>query len=170
MAIWDEKWRRTKEAEELAHKVEDALKPVFDWCVKNNISFEDFHYSVCTEAQELILLAVIGGQSQFNKPVKKMAFPLADNVSVGSVVITKDCLDVGLVAEVFQGKPKKILSRYNEFHDSNDECPQYGNVKGIDWFDTGVRMSLQEWIDLSRDTKDAEGFYKYWWKKFDWRH
>ena len=63
MAIWDEKWRRTPEAETLDHKVEEAQKPVYDWCVKNGIPFEDFHYSVCTEAQELILLAVLGGQS-----------------------------------------------------------------------------------------------------------
>lgn len=63
MAIWDEKWKRTQQAEALDHKVEEALKPVFKWCIENNIPFEDFHYSVCTEAQELILLAVLCGRS-----------------------------------------------------------------------------------------------------------
>lgn len=69
MAIWDEKWKRTEAAEDLARMVEDALKPVFNWCVKNNVPFEDFHYSVCTEAQELILLAVLCGRSD-EAPVK----------------------------------------------------------------------------------------------------
>lgn len=161
MAIWDGKWKRTPESKILDHKVEDALKSVFDWCIKNDIPFEDFHYSVCTEAQELILLAVLGGQSQFEKTAHKFPYPIADNVSVGSVVITNRCLDVGLVAETICGKPVKIYGRYSKFHEPTNECPQYGGVDTVTWYDTGIHMSFQEWKNLSYEN-DAERFHKYW--------
>lgn len=160
MAIWDEQWCRTPSAETLDHKVKEALKPVFDWCIKNNIPFEDFHYSVCTEAQELILLAILDKLSQPKQPTPK-SYPIANNVSIGSVVITKNCLDVGLVAEVLHGRPMKIFGRYSPCHEPSDECPQYGGIHAVNWYDTGIHMSFDEWKELSHKN-DANGFFDYW--------
>lgn len=62
MAIWNESWKRSQESEILDDKVEEALKPVFCWCIENDIPFEDFHYAVCTGAHELILHEVLCGR------------------------------------------------------------------------------------------------------------
>lgn len=95
------------------------------------------------------------------KYAQKFPYKVADSVSVGSVVITRNCLDVGLVAETYLGEPKRILARYSELHEPADECAQYGGTNVVNWYDTGIIMSIQEWKDLSREY-DAAGFNKYW--------
>lgn len=95
------------------------------------------------------------------KYAQKFPYKVADNVSVGSVVITRNCLDVGLVAETYLGEPKRILARYSELHEPADECAQYGGTNVVDWYDTRITMSIQEWKDLSREY-DAAGFNRYW--------
>lgn len=99
--------------------------------------------------------------SSRGKSIYKSPFPVANNVSVGSIVITQRCLDIGFVAEATNGRPSKIISRYNEYHIPYGEFPLFGGIEMVDWYDTGIRMSLEEWKDLS-DKYDAEGFYDYW--------
>lgn len=87
-------------------------------------------------------------------------YQVADRFAVGDVVMTRNLLDIGLVAEVDGGRPAKILAR-----DSGclpgDVPPQYGGINNITWYHTGVRMSPEDWKNLSRNT-DAAGFYRYW--------
>lgn len=94
-------------------------------------------------------------------PKCSQRYPIADMVSVGSVVMTKDCLDIGLVADVFEGRPKKILARYSGCNLLTGGMPQYGGIYAVTWYDTGVHMSVEDWVKLSSKT-DANGFYEYW--------
>lgn len=86
-------------------------------------------------------------------------FPEAAQVHVGSVVITENMYDVGLVKEEENGIPTAIYSRYNRLYGGKQE---YGGVTTITWYDTGIRMSVDEWRRLSEDCKDAGTFYRYW--------
>lgn len=87
-------------------------------------------------------------------------YGIADNVSVGSVVMTKSCFDIGLVAKQRDGMPVTIFSRFSEF-DSLDDPPRYGAVDAVVWYDTGIIMTEQEWKELSR-SMSAIQFYGYW--------
>lgn len=80
---------------------------------------------------------------------------------MGSVVITRNGFDIGLVAKTLHGKPVKILARYSDYHTPPDECPQYGGIESVNWYDTGIRMSLEQWKVLSTEN-DCDGFYRYW--------
>ena len=95
------------------------------------------------------------------KRAEKFPYPVADNVSVGSVVVTDSYLSIGLVAEVKDGKPTEIYSMYNRFHVPTWECPKIGGVNLLTWYDTGIKMSLQDWKFLSLST-NAMGFHEYW--------
>lgn len=94
-------------------------------------------------------------------PKCRQRYPIADNTSVGSVVVTQNYLDVGLVAGVFHGKPTKILARYSGHDPVTGEIPKYGGIDSVSWYDTGVHMSVEDWVKLSSKT-DANGFYEYW--------
>lgn len=94
------------------------------------------------------------------KRKSKKRFPPADHVSVGSVVITNYALDIGLVAKVRDGKPAEIFARYNSFSHLG-QCDRYGGADCVRWFDTGIQMSLEDWIALSNQY-DAAGFHAYW--------
>lgn len=100
----------------------------------------------------------------FRIPILRLShgkqYQIADNVAVGDVVMTRNCLDVGLVAEVSAGKPTKILAR-DTSHLFDGAPPQYGGINSVTWYSTGVRMSFEDWAKLSRST-DAAGFYEYW--------
>lgn len=86
-------------------------------------------------------------------------YPIANNVSIGSIVITKSCLDVGFVSKVSGKKPAEILSRKNEY---SDDCLLYGGINHVTWYDTGIIMTYEQWKALAIETKDASGFYQYW--------
>lgn len=92
---------------------------------------------------------------------QKLLCLAADNVTVGSVVITQNMLDIGLVAKEEDGKPTEIFSRYTCDSWRKRTCNMYGGVQTVKWYDTGIHMSLQDWIDLSMQY-DAAGFYEYW--------
>lgn len=99
-----------------------------------------------------------------HKRKKKIQYPVADHVSVGSIVMTKNCLDIGYVSEVSEGKPIRILSRYEEYPPyrvGNNAWAEYGGVNAVRWYDTGIKMSLEEWKKLSKKS-DASEFYAYW--------
>ncbi len=96
-----------------------------------------------------------------NSAGKLPSYPIANNVCVGRVVFTKDCLNVGIVAESRAGQPTKIYSRFYRLCD-NEDCPEYGAIDKVHWYDTGIDMAFQQWKQLAFDTKDAEGFYQYW--------
>lgn len=91
-------------------------------------------------------------------------YPIADNVRVGSVVMTRNCLDIGWVASIDRGKPKTIYSRYYKSDDCKDECPKYGGVDEVTWYDTGVWMTFKDWLRLS-EQYNAKGFNNYWKEK-----
>ncbi len=92
---------------------------------------------------------------------KLSGYPIANNVCVGRVVVTKNCLDVGIVAESRAGQPTKIYSRFYWLCD-DEYCPEYGAIDKVRWYDTGIDMTFRQWKQLAIDTKDAEGFYRYW--------
>ena len=108
-------------------------------------------------------------------PVLKLSFgkcknkkedpcPIADHVSVGSIIITKHGWDIGFVARVSEGKPTRILSRYHENPPSganNAAWAEFNVNDGIQWYDTGVKISFREWKELS-EKFDASEFYSYW--------
>ena len=99
----------------------------------------------------------------FNKGKKKWKYPIANNVSPGSIVTTEHFLDIGFVYQTDNRKPLNILSRC----DKKTICrhkgmyPQYGGINTVTWYDTGINISLEEWIFIS-DDYDAKGFYEYW--------
>lgn len=98
---------------------------------------------------------------QHNKKDANRQYHVADDVSVGSVVMTRDCLDVGLVAKVCNGKPIQVFARDSAYSSKNGVLPQYGGVDAVTWYDTGIHMSIRDWVHLSQST-DADGCYKYW--------
>lgn len=91
---------------------------------------------------------------------RERQFRIADNVSVGSVVITQHAWDIGLVANVTDGLPSEIFARYTRY-DKCGVCGKYGGVSTIRWYDTGIKMSLPEWIELSKQLEPCE-WYEYW--------
>lgn len=100
----------------------------------------------------------------FRIPILRLSrgkhYQIADSVAIGDVVMTRNCLDVGLVAEVNAGKPTKILAR-DSGNSFDGMPPQYGGINSSTWYNTGVRMSFEDWEKLSRST-DAVEFYQYW--------
>ena len=93
--------------------------------------------------------------------IDNMRYPIADNVRIGSIVITQRCWDVGFVVGVSEdGAPTKIYARfYDGVLESNDL--QYGGIDDVTWYDTGIRMSISEWANLSIEMS-AGDFYSYW--------
>ena len=94
-----------------------------------------------------------------HKRKSKIHLPLADSVSAGSVVVTRNAWDVGLVVKTRDGIPSEVYSRHTGF-EADNTCPRY-SITGVQWYDTGIHMTLREWIDLSRHY-DAQGFHAYW--------
>lgn len=91
----------------------------------------------------------------------KQKYHIADNVRVGSIVITRDCLDVGWVGKVDNGKPIKIYGRCCNFNDKDGGYPCYGDIENITWYDTGIWMVFKDWKHLSEQYNATE-FYNYW--------
>lgn len=89
-----------------------------------------------------------------------MGYPLADNVRPGSVVITRNALDIGLVKSVSDGHPTEVYARKSGY--DGERPGQYGGINSVQWYDTGIYMTLDEWILLSHQTNDAAGFHNYW--------
>nr|DAN85637.1 MAG TPA: hypothetical protein [Caudoviricetes sp.] len=90
---------------------------------------------------------------------RERQFRIADSVSVGSVVITHS-LDVGLVANAADGVPSEIFGSYSRY-DKSGTCRKYGGVSTVQWYDTDIKMSLSEWIELSKQLTPCE-WYEYW--------
>lgn len=44
MSIWNENWIRTKKSLEIDNMLREKLQPVFDLCMDNGMSIEDFYY------------------------------------------------------------------------------------------------------------------------------
>ena len=87
-------------------------------------------------------------------------YPVADHVSVGSIVITKSCLDVGIVGSVSNGRPVTVYARSDFSADNIDR--KYGGICSVGWYDTGLVMTMEGWRLLSLEKGDAQGFYQYW--------
>lgn len=94
---------------------------------------------------------------------KHKSYRIAENVEVGQVVFTKNGFDFGLVAEVKNGKPRRVYSRFAGYRDYpyGEGYPEYGGVNSIVWYDSGIKLSIQEWLDLGMNN-DAKGFQSYW--------
>lgn len=91
-------------------------------------------------------------------------YPIVKTAKKGDVVMTQNGWDIGLVTDIdLFGKPKCIVAHWNKYNDSNDHkgCGQYGAIDLTDWYHTGIHMTLTEWIQISKDTGDALGFYRY---------
>lgn len=58
MSVRDENGNWKEEARTCTQEVKNALQPIFDK-YKNKLSFEDLHYIVCTEFDEIILFECI---------------------------------------------------------------------------------------------------------------
>ncbi len=84
-------------------------------------------------------------------------YPIADNVTVGSIVVTKFCWSIGIVGEVYQGEPVTVYGMYDKY---DRECSRFG--PGNEWYDTGFHMTWREWEKLCVDVEDAKGFHQYW--------
>lgn len=59
MAVWDENYRRTKEADELDYEVGLALYPILDKAIKNGLTPEDILCVVMSTTNEWILDTVL---------------------------------------------------------------------------------------------------------------
>ena len=59
MSIRDNNYNWRKEAREFAEAARRALKPIFNE-YKNQFTFEEMYYLVCTEFHEIILDEVLG--------------------------------------------------------------------------------------------------------------
>ena len=92
--------------------------------------------------------------------VYEYPYPAADHVSVGSIVITRNCLDVGIVGSVSDGRPVTVYARPDLSVDNIDR--KYGGVVSVGWYDTGLVMTMEGWRLLSLEKRDAQGFYQYW--------
>lgn len=98
------------------------------------------------------------------KNKKEDPYPIADHVSVGSVIITKHGWDIGFVAKTSKGKATRILSIYHEYPSTGTNSNVWAefNVNdGVQWYDTGVKISFREWKELA-EKFDASEFYSYW--------
>lgn len=90
-----------------------------------------------------------------------------NNARVGMIVYTNHCLDVGIVAEVKDGVPTKIYARYETCLFPHCYFPEYGAIDTINWYDSGIEMTIDEWKQLSISTKDAGAFWQYWKDKIE---
>lgn len=93
-----------------------------------------------------------------------MFFGLLFNINkkmfgVYPVVTTENLYDIGLVKNVKSGIPIEVWSRYDQRYGGEK---QYGGVTTVVWYDTGIKMTVEEWKYLSVKTRDASGFYQYW--------
>ena len=149
-----------------------------EYCKKFNVPFEDLALGdifILQSAQ----YSYVGDGAPYSVPLRycpacgsalkqmsetKPPYPIASNVSVGSVVMTKHGFDIGLVGEVRHGRPTRIFARYGRCSMPPDKCPEWGWSESTNWYDTGVKMSFQEWKDLSFKT-DAAQFCDYWRKR-----
>ena len=48
MQVRDEKLKWTDDAKYISDKIRDAIYPIFEECVRSGMSYEGFHYLVCT--------------------------------------------------------------------------------------------------------------------------
>lgn len=83
-------------------------------------------------------------------------------IQVWSVVTTQHGFDFGLVAKMSNGRPSKVYAMYDGYQPRDAECSEYGAADCVDWYNTGVTTTLQEWKRLARATGDARGFHQYW--------
>lgn len=61
MQVRDENFRWTEDASRISDKIKTAIEPIFEECVRNGMTLEGFHYLVCTETNEMMLLALLDG-------------------------------------------------------------------------------------------------------------
>lgn len=93
--------------------------------------------------------------------IDHIQYPIADNARVGSIVVTRRCWDVGIVASVSaDGVPTKIYARFYEGV-LESKALQYGGIDDVTWYDTGIRISISEWANLSSEM-GAGDFCNYW--------
>lgn len=92
--------------------------------------------------------------------VQKCKFPVEKNVPIGRIVCTKHGWDICLVGEITnKGKPTKIYGKYNPCSGDaiSDALPTYGGIKTVTWYDTGIDITVDEWIKLGNNN-DASSF------------
>lgn len=58
-AIRDEKFNFTLYAGDISREIEEAIKPIFDKCMKDGMSHADFMYVAFTQINEMILLDLL---------------------------------------------------------------------------------------------------------------
>lgn len=130
-----------------------------DGCLRVSV-FKDNHWQ--DEAVIRLPELFIEEDSRSGVPANKPQYPAANSISVGSIVMTKNCLDVGIVGAVSNGRPTKVYARYNPYSANESGFPQYGGADTTDWYDTGYKMTMEQWKLLAIEKKDAMGFYQYW--------
>jgi len=61
MQVRDENFRWTEEVSRISDKIKAALEPIFEECVRGGMTLEGFYYLVSTEANEMMLFAILDG-------------------------------------------------------------------------------------------------------------
>lgn len=89
-----------------------------------------------------------------------MRFPLAEHVKPGTVIISKDALDIGWVVRTEARKPVEIYAGINILDTATFS---HYPVNVTKWYATNIRMSRDEWRQLSlKYLNDSSGWHHYW--------
>lgn len=59
MSIWDENWIRTEKSLKIDNMLREKLQPVFDLCMDNGMSIEDFYYISISLINEMSMIEVL---------------------------------------------------------------------------------------------------------------
>lgn len=59
MSIWNENWIRTEKSLEIDNMLREKLQPVFDLCMDNGMSIEDFYYISISLINEMSMMEVL---------------------------------------------------------------------------------------------------------------
>lgn len=59
MSIWNENWIRTEKSLKIDNMLREKLQPVFDLCMDNGMSIEDFYYISISLINEMSMIEVL---------------------------------------------------------------------------------------------------------------
>mgnify|MGYP006071761421 CR=1 FL=1 len=59
MSIWNENWVRTEKSLKIDNMLREKLQPVFDLCMDNGMSIEDFYYISISLINEMSMIEVL---------------------------------------------------------------------------------------------------------------
>lgn len=59
MSIWNESWVRTEKSLKIDNMLREKLQPVFDLCMDNGMSIEDFYYISISLINEMSMIEVL---------------------------------------------------------------------------------------------------------------